>query len=282
MTELLTVRSLAAPKLPLQCDSRYQRIRLARERGDLMFRLNGSPQVCGREQALYHEANATMPMARSGRRALVLGGGDGLAARNLLAFPSVQSVTLVELDGEVLRLWRRHPELAAMNRHVFDDPRLQVVVGDAIAWLHRTRGPFDVIVNDVEVVFTRQPNDMTAQLQFAFFTDICRKLSPGGVAVTTVPEEFDPRFVAAVFDEFGDQLSSAGQRAYRSARSTLGKLRILFGALFRHVGRWDVDLPRLGRHANFYLSQVPLRHYRRMPVPAPRWLDARRLRSLYA
>ena len=271
-------------RLPLQIQSRYQRIRLARERGGLMFRLNGSPQVFAPEAGLYHDANATLPvaLARRARRILVLGGGDGLAARNALRFPSVREVTLVELDRDVLEIWRKHPELSRMNGGALRDPRLRVVVGDAIAWLRRAPGTFDVIVNDVEVVFTRQPGDLTAQTQFAFFADISRKLSPGGVAVTTVPAEFDPRFVAQVFAEFGHLLTPAGRRAYRRARDTLARLRVLFGVLFRQVGRCDVDLPVLGLHANFYLSQVPLRRHRRMPAPAPRWLDARRLARLYS
>jgi hypothetical protein len=57
-------------------------------------------------------------------------------------------------------------------------------------------------------------------------------------------------------------------------------LQALFGALFACVGRWDVDLPVLGLHANFYLSQSPLRRLLRAPRPAPRWIDARRVADL--
>jgi spermidine synthase len=188
--------------LPLRIRSRWQEIRLARERGGLMFRLNGSPQVFEPEEQLYHEANATLPMmlARRARRVLVLGGGDGLAARNILRFPSVAEVTLVELDADVLRLWRTHPELSRMNDGALRDRRLRVVVDDAFAWLQRARALYDVIVNDVETVFTRR-HDLTAAKQFAFFTDISRRLSPGGVAVATAPVEFDPNFVSVVFAE---------------------------------------------------------------------------------
>jgi len=282
MTSTDHVRSPAGETLPLRLRSRWQELRLARERGGLMFRLNGSPQVFGPEEGLYHEACATLPMmlARRARRVLVLGGGDGLAARNILRFPSVAEVTLVELDAEVLRLWRTHPGLSAMNDGALRDHRVRVVVDDAFAWLHRARASYDVIVNDVETVFTRR-HDLTAAKQFAFFTDISRRLSPGGVAVATVPVEFDPRFVAAVFAGYGHLLPAAGRRRYRRARSTLSRLQALFGALFACVGRWDVDLPVLGMHASFYLSHSPLRRILREPRPAPRWIDARRIADLY-
>jgi predicted membrane-bound spermidine synthase len=268
--------------LPVRIRSRWQELRLARERGGLMFRLNGSPQVFGPEEQLYHEGNATLPMmlARRARRVLVLGGGDGLAVRNILRFPSVAEVTLVELDADVLRLWRTHPELSHMNDGALRDGRLRVVVDDAFAWLQRARALYDVIVNDVETVFTRR-HDLTAAKQFAFFTDISRRLSPGGVAVATAPVEFDAGFVSTVFAEYGHLLPAAGRRAYRRARSTLSRLQALFGALFACVGRWDLDLPVLGLHANFYLSQSPLRRILRAPRPAPRWIDARRVAGLY-
>src|SRR5262249_58234058 len=79
MTSTDHVRSPDRDSLPLRIRSRWQELRLARERGGLMFRLNGSPQVFGPEEPLYHEACATLPMmlARRARRVLVLGGGDG-------------------------------------------------------------------------------------------------------------------------------------------------------------------------------------------------------------
>ena len=69
---------------------------------------------------------------------LVLGGGDGLALREILKYPSVEHVTLVDLDPEMTRLSNRFPLLAELNQQSFDDPRVQVINADAFIWVEQT------------------------------------------------------------------------------------------------------------------------------------------------
>ena len=68
-------------------------------------------------------------------RVLILGGGDGLAAREALRYTDVRSVTVVELDPEVAELARTDPALAALNDHAYRDPRLRMIRADAFGWL---------------------------------------------------------------------------------------------------------------------------------------------------
>ncbi len=82
-------------------------------------------------------------------RVLILGGGDGLAAREVLRYDDVRSVTVVELDPEVTRLARTDPALSELNGHAFRDPRLTVVSADAFPWLRADRGRYDVVVSDL-------------------------------------------------------------------------------------------------------------------------------------
>ena len=86
----------------------------------------------------YHESlvHPGLAMMRA-RRVLVLGGGDGLAVREILKYPHVEEVTLVDLDPEMPRLFTTHPQLAALNGNAFRDPRVHVVSADAMAWLER-------------------------------------------------------------------------------------------------------------------------------------------------
>ncbi|MGY0059733.1 polyamine aminopropyltransferase [Streptomyces sp. LZ34] len=111
--------------------------------------LDGRLRVSGRDELRYHEALVHPAMAGPHRRVLVLGGGDGLAAREVLRYAGVRSVTVVEIDAEVVRLARTDPGLTALNAHAYRDPRVRVVTADAFDWLRRAdgggraRGPYD-------------------------------------------------------------------------------------------------------------------------------------------
>ncbi|WP_329149564.1 polyamine aminopropyltransferase [Streptomyces sp. NBC_01456] len=124
--------------------------------GPLALYLDGRLRVSAETEFRYHEALVHPAMAGGPhRRVLVLGGGDGLAVREILRYRSVRSVTVVELDPGVLRLARTDPGLSRLNRHSLADPRVRVVTEDAFDWLRqqgmrrRRQTPYDVIVSDL-------------------------------------------------------------------------------------------------------------------------------------
>jgi spermidine synthase len=132
----------------------YQRIVVTRGRAGFQLFLNGNLQFSSTDEYRYHEAlvHPALMLAsdkgRAVRRVLVLGGGDGLALREILKYPSVESVTLVDLDPDMTQLSRRFPPLAGLNRHAFDDPRVEVVNQDAMIWLEERVEPFDAAIID--------------------------------------------------------------------------------------------------------------------------------------
>jgi spermidine synthase len=89
-----------------------------------------------------------MALARSPRRVLVLGGGDGLALREVLRYPSVESVTLVDLDPDMTKLSERFPLLADLNNRSFEDARVKVVNQDAFIWIEEESDQFDTAIID--------------------------------------------------------------------------------------------------------------------------------------
>ncbi|WP_329065519.1 polyamine aminopropyltransferase [Streptomyces sp. NBC_01429] len=103
--------------------------------GPLELYLDGRLRVSGRDEFRYHEALVHPAMRGPHARVLILGGGDGLAAREVLRYGDVRAVTLVELDPGVVRLAGTDPALSALNGHAYDDPRLRVVHADAFSWL---------------------------------------------------------------------------------------------------------------------------------------------------
>ena len=131
-------------------DTRYQHIVLTRFKDDLRLFLNSHLQFSSRDEYRYHESLVHPGLAAipAPRRVLVLGGGDGLAVREILKYPQIESVTLVDLDPEMTRLFSTHPMLTALNQAVFLSPKVHVVNADAFPWIDSKHGSFDFIVVD--------------------------------------------------------------------------------------------------------------------------------------
>jgi spermidine synthase len=129
----------------------YQRIVITRGRAGFQLFLNGHLQFSSADEYRYHEAlvhPAVMAAGGKPRRVLVMGGGDGLALREILRYPSVESITLVDLDPGMTNLSASFPPLADLNRQAFSDPRLTVINQDAMVWLEEPTEPFDTVIID--------------------------------------------------------------------------------------------------------------------------------------
>ncbi|HSE98342.1 MAG TPA: polyamine aminopropyltransferase, partial [Blastocatellia bacterium] len=130
--------------------SHYQRMIVTRGRAGFQLFLNGHLQFSSTDEYRYHESlvHPAMALAGTPRRVMVLGGGDGLALREVLRYDSVEVVTLVDLDPDMTLLSERFPPLAELNNRAFSDPRVQVVNIDAMIWLEDPAEPYDVAIID--------------------------------------------------------------------------------------------------------------------------------------
>ena len=168
--------------------SAYQRIVVTDGRAGTRLFLNGNLQFHSKDEYRYHEALVHPAMAAHGapKRVLVLGGGDGMAVREILKYPSVEQVTLVELDPQMTTLFRDNPKLSTLNGHALSSPKLRIVNADAFGWLEQQQDSFDVIVID----FPDPSNFALGKLYTASFYELVdQHLSAGGYAVvqTTSP-----------------------------------------------------------------------------------------------
>jgi spermidine synthase len=114
-----------------------------------IFRLDGCNMTSERDEFFYHE-NLVHPAAiahAAPRRALVIGGGDGGSSEELLKHPSLEAVHMVELDRDVIEVAKAH--FGKVHRGAFDDPRLQVTVGDGLAYLRETLSRYDLVSMDL-------------------------------------------------------------------------------------------------------------------------------------
>src|SRR5580700_7078466 len=136
---------LYADEIIFERNTRYQRIVVTKWKDDLRLFLSSHLQFSSRDEYRYHEAlvHPGLSALPNARRALVLGGGDGLAVRELLKYPNLESITLVDLDREMTRMFTEHPLLAPLNDHSFSNPRVHVITADAFPWLAQDRSAQD-------------------------------------------------------------------------------------------------------------------------------------------
>jgi spermidine synthase len=202
--------SLYADEVIFARDTRYQRIVLTRWKDDVRLFLSSHLQFSSRDEYRYHEALvhpglASLPGAR---RVLVLGGGDGLALREILKYPDVGSITLVDLDPEMTRLFSTHPYLATLNQHSLTSPRVHVVNADAFVWLDQSSDSYDFIVID----FPDPTNYSLGKLYTtAFYRLMAKHLSAHGLAVV---QSTSPLFARQSYWCIVETLKQAGLKTY--------------------------------------------------------------------
>lgn len=140
--------------------------------------LDGRLRVSSRDELRYHEALVHPAMNGPHARVLVLGGGNGLAVREVLRHSGVHRADIVELDAGLVRLARRDPALAKLNAHSLDDPRVHVTTADAFDWLREApRAAYDVVVCDLPHPGIAASTKLYSQ---EFYGLARRVLAPGG------------------------------------------------------------------------------------------------------
>lgn len=173
--------------------SPFARVVLTRWRDDVRLFLDGHLQFSSKDEARYHEALVIPAMESSVRppqRVLILGGGDGLALKRVLAYESVQEVILVDLDPAVVRLAQAQPALVHLHGGALTDPRVDIVHADAFTWIQRHNETFDVIIVDLP-----DPNApaLARLYSTAFYAQLNRHLEEGGVLVTQATSPYYAR-----------------------------------------------------------------------------------------
>jgi spermidine synthase len=200
--------------------SPFQRIVVTKGRTGFNLYLNGHLQFASADEYRYHESLVHPAMALSGspRRVLILGGGDGLALREVLRWDGVTAVTLVDLDPAMTGLSDAYPPLAELNGHAFADPRVTVVNRDAFGWVGEPGEPFDAAVID----FPDPSTYSVAKLYTTrFYRMLANRLTPGaavGIQCTS------PLFARTTFWCVIRTLEAAGfvVRPYHAAVPSFG------------------------------------------------------------
>ncbi len=130
--------------------TRFQRILVTNDRRGFQLYLNGHLQFNSTDEYRYHEAlvHPVMLAAQQPKRILVLGGGDGLAVREILKHDSVETVTLVDIDPGMTEIATQFPLLRELNEQSLTHEKVTVVNTDAFVWVGKQHEPFDAVVID--------------------------------------------------------------------------------------------------------------------------------------
>jgi spermidine synthase len=141
--------------------------------------LDGVVQTTEGDEFVYHEMLTHVPLFahHAPRRVLIIGGGDGGILREVLRHPTVEHVTQVEIDAEVIEICKRY--LPSLSHGAFDDPRLELVIADGARYVAEAHTHFDVIISD-----STDPIGPGVALYTREFYAGCRaRLAPGGILV---------------------------------------------------------------------------------------------------
>ncbi len=208
-------------KIIYEEQTRYQKIVVTQWKKNYWLFLNGSIQFSTYDEERYHEplVHPAMILAKDRKNILILGGGDGLAAREVLKYPDVEKVTLVDLDPAMTKLAQTHEVFLKANKESLNQPRVQVINEDALKYLRNQNEYFDVILVDL-------PDPKTASLSMLYsvgFYQLAKKhLKPHGVLTT---QSSSPLYSPLAFLCVKKSLEAAGFSVlpYQNSIPTMGQ-----------------------------------------------------------
>ena len=268
-------------RIVLSSSSPYQRIVVTQGRQGARLYLNGNLQFAQSDEYRYHEALVHPAMAAHSapKKVAVLGGGDGMAVREVLKYPSVESVTLVELDPAMTGLFASNPLMSALNSGALNDARVHTVNTDAFQWLQQTQEVFDVVIVDFP-----DPTNFAIGKLFtnSFYALLDKRLAASGYAVVqttspliarqsfwTVVQTIESTGLTATpyhvhvpsFGEWGFVLAS--RRPWREPAALPDGLRFLTLPTLRQMLDFPLDMDRVPAEVNRLSNQVLVHTYER-------------------
>ncbi len=244
--------------------TKYQRIVLTRWNKEIRLFLDRNIQFSSRDEHRYHEAlvHPALSTIPNRDRILILGGGDGLALREVLKYRDVKEVVLVDLDREMVDLCRTNKHIRKLNKDSLSSKRVKLVYRDAWSWLHEDHGRFNAVLVDMP----DPSSEKVAKLYSLGFYRLCRRhlAADGALVVQSTSPYFAPGafwcihetlkaaklYVTPIhvhvptFGMWGFNLASFKPMPWRHTKVKV-KTRYLCPELYPSLFRWPKDQPPL-------------------------------------
>lgn len=178
--------------------SKYQKIVITQWKNNYWLFINGNQQLSSFDEEMYHEplVHPALSLTKTPHNILVLGGGDGCAVREILKYPEVKKITLVDLDPAMTNLGKNNPILKEINEDAFSNSKVQLINTDGYTYIENTMEMFDVIIIDL-------PDPKTIELgrlySYEFYSKCYRQLRKYGVIITQAGSPyFAPKAFACI------------------------------------------------------------------------------------
>lgn len=186
--------------------TKYQKLVITQSNEDYWLFINGNQQLSTVDEIMYHEplVHPVMKLYPNPRDVLILGGGDGCAAREILKYDGVQNITLVDLDPEMTKIAVEHPVLSEINQHAMEHEKVEIINQDGYTYLEEGNRYFDIIIID----FPDPKSIELGRLYSYEFYKLCNNsLKPNGLVVT---QAGSPYFAARAYKCIDKTMSEAG------------------------------------------------------------------------
>lgn len=199
----------------------YQKIVLTQWKEYYWLFINGQEQFSSFDEEKYHEplVHPAMKLSANREKILILGGGDGLALREVLKYSDVKAVTLVDMDQTMTDLAAQHPALVDINKASMNDPRIKVVNQDASTFLKEDDHYYGAVIIDLP-----DPDSIDLMHLYCvnFYRLAAKHLRPGGIMVT---QATSPYFSQQAFLCIIKTINEAGftSLAYHNQIPTMGE-----------------------------------------------------------
>ena len=262
--------------------STYQKIVLTRRGEHVRLYLNGHLQFASVDEYRYHEAlvHPAMAMADNQRRVLIIGGGDGLTAREVLKYDEVEEVDLVDLDPAITRLALRNPDLTRLNENALSRQQVRVINRDGFLFLQDDHPAYGVIIFDLP---DPREESLTKLYSREGYKLAQRLLAPGGVIVTQATSPYYARQAywciaetmeaagfstlsyhlnVPSFGEWGFHIGALGPIDAAPLQSSVNR-RFLDESVWMAMRVFSPDIERIASEINELDKPILARYYRR-------------------
>lgn len=258
--------------------SPFQQVEVVETEGLGKMLLNdGLVMVTERDEFIYHDMLAHVPLYThpDPRRVLIIGGGDGGSAREVLRHPTVEHCRMVEIDALVVEACRQHiPQTAAC----LDDPRLQLTIEDGVEFVARTHERYDVVMVDS----TDPIGPATPLFGAEFYANVRRILTPQGIVVSQAESAYhEPEMQSALLAILADLFPRVHLYNYCNMSYPAGLWSFSFGSLglcpIANLDRARIEREALPTQyynapihcAAFALPEFARKRYARWTTPLP-------------
>jgi spermidine synthase len=227
-------QNLYKDKVIITEQTRYQKLVVTRYKNDIRLFIDGNLQFSSTDEYRYHEGIVHIPASLTPdlKDVLILGGGDGLAAREVLKHNSVENIILVDLDKKMIDLFKNNKILSELNNKSLQNPRVQAITTDAFDYVNNDNNYYDLIIVDL-------PDPRTPSLSKLYckqFYQLAKKrLKPAGILVTQATSPFFSR------------------RTFWCIVKTMEEV-------FPHVNEYHIDIMSFGDWGFVMGSKIPVDH----------------------